>query len=767
MSSKSTFVTTPKAILRARAEQANAHTSDDRTLNNEAVIVHQQLMGQRITAYVNLLSQKHPFSKNITLDKRNLLHELAGFWPILPQWNDAARYIWSLISEAVGSITTVEATSNIRLQVYVSGNFLAPPTLLEADESTAITTWNGNTGYTRNCVVPPVGAHADLEAMELSSGIMVICQSIPQFSAQTHSPLPLGFQAGDLYGRFAPDQPSPDSPQRQRNSADKRRQTKQSVRLNSLGLPITKQTIAYEKIMDRRQKDDDFEYYRQTKASGRPDKDGGILFPLVTTAIAVKAARIKSATASPQTPLAASGPYPIDLPITSRTNELAIETAQAEAEVTSTQMATQQTMNSETTATPHRPEVLSAPEASAQRLSLTSTDVVSTIENSSSFPGVVTAAATIQNFVPATKEVSASPQLEPTQPQNLVRDTNNASPARVIAPRQTIQTPNASTESKPTNQAPALQPATNSQAIARTATSSEQISRVEPQEIANRTPPTTANRQTAIQDAPPPAHEERQGAEPQREQETRNTRSGQNDFYERNASQSEPPQEAQQETSPATNVPTQTRAPDIHETHSPARQQDPTNAPHQEVREEQTVHSASNELAHHNAPVSSDQHSQPIEQAPTQQHPSSPIDHVDHVQQSQASIDQHSTIREPTHSEQRSGISLHNHLAPIPDRHHSEIMGQNLSGNHHPLLHSEQQFAPHNIAPQPLHSRAGLLTNGLLPAVHYRLAQANSPHSLIATDKTHHKEQLSQKQKNPFNRTSSIYKAIAQSQKNI
>jgi len=158
--------------------------ADDIESDSMGVVIYQQSLSLRVKEYIALLASQHSFNKNLTLSKRELIHELSRFWPELPEWRNETFRIWSFISDAVNSIPTVESFPRVLLQIRVNSDLPTVTTHLEPAESAAITTFNSTDGVMKSCFVTPIGELPDLEAMDVASGIMVLCQSLPPFTVK-------------------------------------------------------------------------------------------------------------------------------------------------------------------------------------------------------------------------------------------------------------------------------------------------------------------------------------------------------------------------------------------------------------------------------------------------------------------------------------------------------------------------------------------------------------------------------------------------------
>jgi hypothetical protein len=188
------------------APPAVVKTEDD-PIDPAVIVIHEQALSARVRRYVDLLSTEHPFNKDIVFDKRDVFHELSGFWPIVPTWEAEEQKIWGYISNAVQSVTAAGTNERVLLQIRVSAEPLSSTTQVESDEAMAVVAFDGVHGDMKSCLVPPMADVPDLEAEQPLSGILVLCQPFQKLIGKDDDEHLYGAKAGALYTRRTLDSP--------------------------------------------------------------------------------------------------------------------------------------------------------------------------------------------------------------------------------------------------------------------------------------------------------------------------------------------------------------------------------------------------------------------------------------------------------------------------------------------------------------------------------------------------------------------------------
>ena len=167
-----------------------------------SAVVEQQKLGVGVTQYIVALATHHPFTKDIVVDRRRVMSDLAPSWPVLSGQDDNAREVLSYIDEMVRLFPAVEATPNFLLRISVNSLHLTPLTVPEPDEPVSIVTFDAATGIMRTAVLPSTSHLPELDYMSVEGGIMVLCQPLPPLINAFHDSIPLAHNA--LINLYAP-----------------------------------------------------------------------------------------------------------------------------------------------------------------------------------------------------------------------------------------------------------------------------------------------------------------------------------------------------------------------------------------------------------------------------------------------------------------------------------------------------------------------------------------------------------------------------------
>jgi len=149
-----------------------------------AVVVEQQKLSSMMKKYIIALTENYPFTKDIKLDKRRSMADIATVWPKLSGWEAQAKEMAEYIRDIIGAIPTVEPMPGVLLRISISPSRLTPMAFPEPQESAVIATFDSVKGILRRCIFTGREEPPRLDDIAVRAGIMIICQPLPPFINQ-------------------------------------------------------------------------------------------------------------------------------------------------------------------------------------------------------------------------------------------------------------------------------------------------------------------------------------------------------------------------------------------------------------------------------------------------------------------------------------------------------------------------------------------------------------------------------------------------------
>ena len=174
----------------------------------QQIVVEQQKLSPLVKDYVAALAENHSFTKDTVMDSRRVVAELEKFWPKLPRWNAQASELWSQIDATIHAIPTIETSPTVLVRVAVASSKLAPQTIPEPKEAAVVATFDSRDGVFRRYVMTNSENAPAMDEMNISSGLMVICQPVPPLINAFSDSRPYMLAAGqNLYSERVRDKP--------------------------------------------------------------------------------------------------------------------------------------------------------------------------------------------------------------------------------------------------------------------------------------------------------------------------------------------------------------------------------------------------------------------------------------------------------------------------------------------------------------------------------------------------------------------------------
>jgi len=149
-----------------------------------SVVVEQQKLSSMMKKYIMVLTENYPFTKDIKLDKRRGMADIAAAWPKIPGWEAQAKEMVEYIRDIIDAIPTVEPMPGILLRISISPSRLTPVAFPEPQESAVIATFDAVKGVLRRCTFTGCEEPPRLDDIAVAAGIMMICQPLPPFINQ-------------------------------------------------------------------------------------------------------------------------------------------------------------------------------------------------------------------------------------------------------------------------------------------------------------------------------------------------------------------------------------------------------------------------------------------------------------------------------------------------------------------------------------------------------------------------------------------------------
>ena len=140
--------------------------------------ITQEKFSPALKNYIAMLAQEHPFVHDLKIDKRQTIMRLAEFWPIEPAWLAEAKELWAYINTVVQAVPAIVPTHDVLLRVCVANTKLTPTRLPECHEAASIATLCAVSGLMHSCTLQAMDVPPPLDALTISSGVMVVCQPV-------------------------------------------------------------------------------------------------------------------------------------------------------------------------------------------------------------------------------------------------------------------------------------------------------------------------------------------------------------------------------------------------------------------------------------------------------------------------------------------------------------------------------------------------------------------------------------------------------------